>query len=57
MERLIKKMAQEENWRAWNSANSAAADKSGCVSAKSGCVSAAPKTGCVSAAPKVGCVS
>ncbi|MEO3972634.1 hypothetical protein [Streptomyces sp. CAU 1734] len=51
MEQLIKKMAQDDIWQAWNSANSASAgDKTGCISAsaKAGCISAAPKAGCIS---------
>ncbi|MGK5549081.1 hypothetical protein ACSNOH_30760 [Streptomyces sp. URMC 127] len=50
MEKLIKKMAQEDVWRGWVAANSAQA-------AKDGCISAAPKAGCISAAPKTGCIS
>ncbi|WP_310726049.1 hypothetical protein [Streptomyces sp. N2A] len=51
MEQLIKKMAQDEVWRSWLAANSAA------QAAKEGCISAAPKNGCISAAPKAGCIS
>ncbi|MEU5159458.1 hypothetical protein AB0G74_07590 [Streptomyces sp. NPDC020875] len=51
MEKLIKKMAQDDVWRAWNSANSAAAGE------KNGCISATAKSGCISAAPKAGCIS
>jgi hypothetical protein len=50
MEQLIKKMAQEENWKAWHAANSSEAEKQGCISA-------APKAGCISSAPKAGCIS
>ncbi|MGX2993711.1 hypothetical protein ACSMX9_25555 [Streptomyces sp. LE64] len=51
MEQLIKKMAQDDNWQAWNALNSATAGD------KTGCISAAPKSGCISAAPKTGCIS
>ncbi len=51
MEKLIKKMAQEDVWRGWVAANSAQG------AAKDGCISAAPKAGCISAAPKAGCIS
>ncbi|MEU7133692.1 hypothetical protein [Streptomyces sp. NPDC046261] len=49
MEKLIKKMAQDDVWRGWVAANSAtAAAKDGCISvAKSGCISVV-KTGCIS---------
>ncbi|GCD37001.1 hypothetical protein OEIGOIKO_04783 [Streptomyces chrestomyceticus JCM 4735] len=53
MEKLIKKMAQDNVWREWVAVNSPReAGKDGCISAtKSGCISAtsaAPKTGCIS---------
>ncbi|MER5767253.1 hypothetical protein [Streptomyces sp. NPDC001985] len=51
MEQLIKKMAQDDIWRAWNSANSSEG------ATKSGCISATAKAGCISAAPKAGCIS
>ncbi|GAA2246055.1 hypothetical protein GCM10010232_36450 [Streptomyces amakusaensis] len=51
MEQLIKKMAQDDIWRAWNAVNSADA------AAKNGCISATGKTGCISASPKAGCIS
>ncbi|MFI9240642.1 hypothetical protein [Streptomyces cinnamoneus] len=49
MEKLIKKMAQDDVWRGWVAANSATeAAKNGCISvAKSGCISVV-KTGCIS---------
>ncbi|MER7705912.1 hypothetical protein ABTX81_23830 [Kitasatospora sp. NPDC097605] len=48
MEQLVKRMTQDDKWKAWVAANSARAAKSGCISvAKSGCISVA-KTGCIS---------
>ncbi|MCA6096565.1 hypothetical protein LE181_30945 [Streptomyces sp. SCA3-4] len=49
MEKLIRKMAQDDVWRGWVAANSAReAAKNGCISvSKSGCISVV-KTGCIS---------
>jgi len=63
MNNLIRKIAQDNVWNKWVSANSA--ENAGCISAqKEGCISspAVAKEGCVSIAqgkqlPKAGCIS
>ncbi|WP_018535673.1 MULTISPECIES: hypothetical protein [unclassified Streptomyces] len=51
MEKLIRKMAQDDVWQRWVAANSSG------TAAKDGCISATPKSGCISATPKSGCIS